>query len=293
MPRRIRVIVNPGSGQPKPVLHTLNSVFRSANVEWDLFLTKKSGDAQQFALEAVEDKVDVVAGFGGDGTIMEVARGIMGSSVPMAILPGGTANLMSVELGVPRDLTKAAEIAANPDSVVKSIDVGEINDSFFLLRVGLGIAAQKVELADRDMKDRYGLMAYSIAALKAMKDAIPVKYRFNLDGEEFEEEGVTCLIENAGNFGVSGFKASKDISIFDGLLDVILIRDRSFKSFVSVGKSVATSTPTQDTVHHWQAKEIRITTDPPQSIQIDGEIGWETPVNIKVIPGAVRVLTSS
>lgn len=293
MSRKIRVVVNPGSGQPKPVLHTLNSVFRSANVEWNLSLTNESGDAERFAREAVNDNVDVVAAFGGDGTVMEVARGVMGSSVPMAILPGGTANLMSVELGIPKDLTGAAEIAANPQSEIKSIDVGEINGTYFLLRVGLGIAAQKVELADREMKDRYGLMAYSIAALKAMKDAQQVKYYFNLDGQEFEEEGVTCLVDNAGNFGVSGFKASKDISIFDGLLDVILIRDRSFQSFVSVGKSIATSTPTQDTMRHWQAKEITIETDPTQSIQVDGEIGWETPVNIKVVPGAVNILTGS
>jgi len=143
------------------------------------------------------------------------------------------------------------------------------------------------------MKDRYGIMAYSIAALKAMKDAKQVKYTFNLDGKEFEEEGITCLIDNAGNFGVSGFSASKNISMFDGLLDVILVRDRSFRSFVAIGKSVASSSPTQDTVHHWQAKEIQISTDPPQSIQVDGEIGWETPVSIKVVPGAVRVLTSS
>jgi len=291
MSRRIEVIVNPGSGQPKPVLHTLNSVFRPANVEWNLSLTHESGDAERFAREAVENHVDAVAAFGGDGTVMEVARGVMGSPIPMAILPGGTANLMSVELGIPKDLTKAAEIIANPESVVKSIDVGEVNGAFFLLRIGMGIAAHKVELADREMKDRYGLMAYSIAALKAMKNATPVKYHFNLDGVEIDEEGVTCLVDNAGNFGVAGFSASKDISLFDGLLDVILIRDRSFQSFVSVGKSVATSTPSKDTFHHWQAKEIYISADPPQSIQVDGEIGWETPVNIKVIPRAVQVLT--
>jgi diacylglycerol kinase family enzyme len=118
-----------------------------------------------------------------------------------------------------------------------------------------------------------------------------VKYIFNLDGEEIEAEGVTCLVDNAGNFGVSGFKASKDISVFDGLLDVILVRDTSFQSFVGVGKSVATSSPTQDTVYHWQAKEIKISTDPPQSIQVDGEVGWQTPVSIKVVPQAVKVLT--
>jgi len=171
MTRNIRVIINPGSGQPKPILHTLNQVFSSAGVEWDISLTQESGDAERFAQEAVKSGVDAVAAFGGDGTVMEVARGVMGSQVPLAILPGGTANLMSVELGIPKDLNQAAEIIASPESEIKSIDVGEIGGTHFLLRVGLGIAAQKVELADRELKDRYGIMAYSIAALKAMKDA--------------------------------------------------------------------------------------------------------------------------
>jgi diacylglycerol kinase (ATP) len=292
MSRKIRVIANPGSGQPKPLLHTLNSVFRPAGMDWDIVLTHESGDAEKYARDFVDDGgVDVVAAFGGDGTVMEVARGVMGSEVPMAILPGGTANLMSVELGIPKELTEAAEIAANPASPIKSVDVGDMNGILFLLRVGLGIAAKKVELADREMKDRYGLMAYSIAALKAMKDASPVKYHFILDGVEVEDEGITCLVDNAGNFGVSGFRASQDISVFDGLLDVILVRDKSFQSIVAVGKSVASSTATQDSVKHWQAKEITIEAEPPQSIQVDGEVGWETPINIKVVPGAVKVLT--
>jgi YegS/Rv2252/BmrU family lipid kinase len=291
MSRKITVIINPGSGQPKPILHALNSVFRPANVAWEVFLTHDSGDAEHFAREAVGKKVDAVAVYGGDGSVMEVARGVKGSDIPMAILPGGTANLMSVELGIPKDLVKAAEIAANPASNIRAIDMGEINGTFFLLRVGLGIAAEKVEIADRELKDRYGIMAYSIAALKAMKDAQQVQYRITLDGNKIEKDGISCLVDNAGNFGVAGFTASNDISVSDGLLDVILIRDKSFQTVVAVGKSVATSTPGGDMVHHWQAKEISIDADPPQNIQVDGEIGWETPINIKVIPGAVKVLT--
>jgi YegS/Rv2252/BmrU family lipid kinase len=292
MARQVQVVINPGSGQPKPVLHTLNQVFRPAGVEWDVSLTQKSGDAERFTRDAVNRGIDVVAAYGGDGTVMEVARGLMGSEIPMAIIPGGTANLMSVELGIPKDLAKAAEIITNEDSRVKSIDVGEIQGSFFLLRVGLGIAAQKVELADRDLKDRYGILAYSIAALKATKNAELVKYRFNLDGEEVEVEGVTCLIDNAGNFGVSGFKAHKDISVTDGVLDVILIRDTSFLTIMAAGKGALESTPSSDSYFHYQAKRIDIETDPPQSIQVDGEVGWQTPVSIKVIPQAVNVLTS-
>lgn len=291
MTRKIHVVINPGSGQPRPILHTLNQVFRPAGIDWDVQITKAQGDACKSAQEAADAGVDLVAVFGGDGTVMEVARGVKDTQVPMAILPGGTANLMSVELGIPRNLTEAVEIAANPASAVKSVDIGKIGDAYFLLRVGMGVAAQKVELADRELKDRFGIMAYSIAALKAMKDAEKVKYKFTLDGEEYEEMGISCLVDNAGNFGVSGFRASKQVSVFDGLFDVFLIRDKSFQTFISIGKTVATSVASSEAVQHWQANEIEISADPPQHIQVDGEIGWETPVKIKVKPGAVKILT--
>lgn len=291
MARKVQVVINPGSGQPKPLLHTLNQVFRPAKVEWDVSLTRESGDAERFAQEAVKSGVDVVAAFGGDGTVMEVARGVMGSEVPMAILPGGTANLMSVELGIPKDLSKAASILVDGESPSKAVDVGEIEGSKFLLRVGLGIAAQKVEIADRDLKDRYGILAYSIAALKAIKDSREIAYRFTLDSEEVVVKGVTCLVDNAGNIGVSGFKAHKDISVTDGLLDVIVVRDTSFGSFVALGRGAFDSGPSSESYFHYQAKEISIDADPPQPIQVDGEIGWQTPVSIKVIPRAVKVLT--
>jgi diacylglycerol kinase (ATP) len=291
MTRKIQVVLNPGSGQPKPVLHTLNQVFRPAGVDWDISLTKESGDAEHLARRAVEAGADVVAAFGGDGTVMEVARGVMNSEVPMAILPSGTANLMSVELGGPKDLSAAAQIASSEESQVRFVDVGEVGDTYFLLRVGLGLAARKVELADREMKDRYGIMAYTIAALKAMREVQPVQYKFILDGVEGEVEGITCLVDNAGNVGVAGFTAHKDVNVSDGLLDVIVIRDIGFRAAVSIGEVLMQHTPDPDTFFHWQAKEIHIEAYPPQNIQVDGELGRQTPLSIKVLPHAVRVLT--
>src|SRR5512147_345427 len=151
MSNRIHIIINPGSGKPKPILHTLNAVFRPKGIDWDISLTKKSGDAERFARQAAESGVDIVAAYGGDGTVMEVARGLMGLETPMAIFPGGTANLMSVELGIPKDLTEAVAVAADENSLIKSIDVGKVEDGYFLLRVGMGFPARKVEYADRKL----------------------------------------------------------------------------------------------------------------------------------------------
>ena len=114
--KRVQVIINPAAGKKEPILNQINTAFAGSGIDWEAKITHKFGDATRLTKEAVANGVDLVAGYGGDGTQLEVANGLVGSAVPMAILPGGTANLMSVELGVPKDLAKAAEIAASEDS---------------------------------------------------------------------------------------------------------------------------------------------------------------------------------
>jgi len=290
MTKRVHVIINPASGQPQPILHYVNASFHPLGVEWDVFITKNSGDALRFAQQAVAEGVDVVAVNGGDGTVMEVARGVMGTLVPMAILPGGTANLVSVELGIPKDLAKAAEVIASDGSVVKKVDMGKIGTEYFLLRVGLGVAAEKVKLADRSMKDRYGIAAYSIAGAKAILGAQRARYRFNLDGEIVEESGVTCIIDNAGNMGRAEFRAAKNISMSDGLLDVILLQDFSIHT-IAVSLSSITGYEIDSTkAFHWQAANIEIDVEPAMDIQIDGEMRGQTPLKIETLPQVVGIL---
>src|SRR4051794_19444696 len=104
------VIINPASGQDRPILGILNRVFHAAGINWEVGLTKQSGDALRMAREAVIAGADVVAVYGGDGTVMEVATGLSGSDVPLAIFPGGTANVMAVELGIPGALEEAVAL---------------------------------------------------------------------------------------------------------------------------------------------------------------------------------------
>jgi YegS/Rv2252/BmrU family lipid kinase len=284
------VVINPASGQPQPILNTLNSVFHPAGIDWEIFITKQSGDAERYARQAAASGVDVVAAYGGDGTVMEVARGLFGSQTPMAILPGGTANLMSVELGVPKNLAQAAAIAADPNSQVRKVDAGLFNgQTHFLLRVGLGFAARKVEIADRDLKDRYGILAYSIGALKAMTTTDVAHYRLTLDGKQYETPGFTCLVDNAGNIGFAGM-GLKSILVDDGLLDVIIVRDARIRSWIAVGAGIGGGKVNPEHLMHWQAREITIEVDPPQPVQLDGEMVGESPVSVQVVPGLVRIL---
>src|SRR3712207_2296246 len=152
MSKRIQVIINPTAGQDQAILGVLNRVFHEAGVTWDVSITNKAGDARRFAREAAEAGVDVVAAYGGDGTVMEVASGLVGTTCPLAIFPGGTANVMSLELGISSDLAEASAMVCSDQCAVVPIDMGQLGDEqFFILRVGTGLEADMVEGADREL----------------------------------------------------------------------------------------------------------------------------------------------
>lgn len=291
MVKIIHVVINPAAGQPQPILNQINDVCHPAGVEWSVSITQKSGDAMRFAREAIVDGAEVVGAYGGDGTVMEVAQAVKGGDVPLAILPGGTANLMSKELGVPKDLSEAAKIMIDPNSVVRHIDMGQAGDKEFMLRVSLGFGAEKVKIADRQMKDKWGILAYSVAGLKAL-DKVPVaNYHITIDGAVYDFPGKSCLIDNAGNLGVEDATASKWIDVSDGLLDVLLVRDASFSSLDAVADSILHLERKSEGFRHWQGREISITCDPVQPVVGDGEVWGETPVSVKVLPGVLPILT--
>lgn len=308
MKKKIHVVINPAAGNDTPILNVLNTVFLENEVEWDVSITHKAGDARQAARQAVLDGVDVVAAYGGDGTVNEVASGLFGSEVPLAILPGGTANVLARELSIPLRLMDAARLACGVESKIDRIDLGKMGEQIFLLRVGIGFEAAMVEQTDRTLKENFGVLAYMWSALNNLRDPAIAHYRLRLDGEEVECSGFACTIANSGNLGLPGLQLSTTISVRDGLLDVIVVEEASIRSLTEVlgqifNKQAIAAQPEeagdqnysdqiQSSLRHWQAKEISLWMEPPQVIQHDGEImkSVKMPLEISVIPQALGVV---
>jgi YegS/Rv2252/BmrU family lipid kinase len=292
MSKRVQVIINPTAGQDQPILGVLNRVFHEAGVVWDVSITNRAGDARRFARAAVAAGVDVVAAYGGDGTVMEVASGLIGSRVPLAVFPGGTANVLSLELGISSDLAEASALVCNEECAVLPIDMGQLGeDRYFILRVGTGLEADMVEGADRDLKNRLGTLAYALSALQAIQSPTLSRYRLTIDGQVVESEGISCLICNSGNLGRAGISLSSAVSVRDGLLDVFVLQQANLASLVSLTRDVLTQTePSAAALQHWQGQEITLVAEPNQTVQADGEVLGQTPVTAKVLPGAVRVI---
>ncbi|MEJ2732252.1 MAG: diacylglycerol kinase family lipid kinase [Anaerolineae bacterium] len=292
MSKRIHVVINPAAGQPEPILHILNNVFRPADVQWDISITHELGDATRQARQAAEDGADIVVAYGGDGTVMEVANGLVGTEVALGVVPGGTGNVLSIELEIPQASEEAAQLLVSPHKVRK-VDVGRSGDRSFLLRAYVGFDAQRIQLTTREMRDRYGKMAYLIAALKAIPESEAIRFNLTLDDEEVECEGFTCIVQNAGNMGLRGLTLAPGVSIDDGLLDVIVIHGLDPLSLASALGSIVDTPLDPDRFHHWQARDLTIATDSPHAVIGDGESWGETPVTMKALPGAVRVIAPS
>ena len=288
--QRVHVIVNPASGQDRPILKTLNTAFRENGIEWDMFITKEAGDGTRLAKEAAEAGVDVVAVYGGDGTVREVTTGLLDTEIPILILPGGTANAMALALGIPTDLAAAAALLTQDDCQVRQVDVGMMNGESFLIGVGLGVPGEIADSADREAKDRLGVLAYFISSIQALRNAENVRYRVTLDGETFETEGVSALILNAGQFGIPGVTIAPSISMADNMLDLLIFKSKSLPALVSLAASVVRQDEETGPYDSYQAREITLEPSPAQPVQVDGEVIEPGPVSAKLLPCAARYI---
>ena len=285
--QKVHVIANPAAGRDVPILGVLNRAFKNADIDWDLFLTKKAGDAHRLAQEAVKAGADLVAVYGGDGSVMEAATGLMGADLPLAILPGGTANVMSVELGIPGDLPSAVNLICGSDHTVRMVDMGQVRDQMFILRITTGLSAEMTKNTEREDKNRLGVLAYALSWLRAVPNTPASHYQLTLDGEQVEIEGVTCVIANSASLGLPGLTLAKTADISDGLLDVFVFRSSAVNELLSIAANAVIDA---NLIPHWQVREVTLIARPPQTVECDGEIIDSTPLTAQIVPQAVRVL---
>jgi len=286
--KHIHFIINPASGKEEAILSYINQVFDNSGTEWDVTITKRGKGAGQIARTLI-GKTDLIAVYGGDGCVTDVASALFRTEMLMAIIPGGTANVMAKELAIPIDTKAALELLVSNQVAAKTIDMGLVNDQPFVLRVNLGIMADMILQTDRSLKDNIGQLAYGVTAIKTIANAEPEKYRLEIDGELIEESGVSLTVTNSGNIGIGDFALQPGISITDGLLDVILLKDTNFTSLLKVAGSTLLQNET-DAVKHWPCKQVVITTEEERHFICDDEEQAARVLTIKVAPAAIKIL---
>jgi YegS/Rv2252/BmrU family lipid kinase len=285
---RIHVVINPASGKNEPILNILNDVFqRYEEIDWTISITKKFGDATRQAREAAEAGAELVAGYGGDGTQHEIANGILGTSAVMGVLPGGTGNGFANELGTPKELKPAVELLCSGGKI-RNIDVGKMGDVYFVLRLYVGIEPE--EQTSREDKDKYGTFAYAVNAYHRSREKKQKEFHVVIDGETFNFDASKLYVVNAAKTGM-GISVTGNVSKpDDGLLDLFIIDDKNLKTLAAAAERVVHINTETAQSFIKQGKEISIDTDPDQPVWTDGEYTGRTPITLRIVPGALRVV---
>lgn len=283
---KIFVVINPGSGKPEPVLRTLHETFSEQKIQWDVSILQQSDLAG--SLDRAEQwGADLVAVYGGDGTVSSVAGELVGRQMPLAILPGGTANVMSVQLGIPQKLAEACGLLVDEQSRLRTIDMGRVNGRSFLCQVGIGFHSRVLEETEDQSKSQFGVMAYFTKGLKHLFAGKNIQLDITIDGKQVRTEAFSCIVCNVGQTGMKVKFSPVDIS--DGLLDIFVIRDLKLKSLQAEVTDNLQDNPDASLVH-WRGENIRLRSEPPESVEYDGEVFKDEAYNIEIVKNALRVL---
>jgi diacylglycerol kinase family enzyme len=207
----------------------------------------------------------------------------------MLVLPGGTGNALAADLGIPATLAEAAALASGELGEVRRVDMGRSGDTWFILRMTMGLEADMVAAATRDLKDRYGWLAYAFAGLQALSAAPTVKYSIIVDGKPAESEGIAALVANSAGTGVAGSRIADDVLVSDGLLDVVIVTPADLPGLLGTAVDAMQGQQSR-MMSRWRGSEIHVESDPPQPVLADGEEAGSTPVDVVVVPGAVGVV---
>lgn len=294
---RALIITNPAAARTdRDAVRVVERILRGGGWSVDVLVTGGPGDARRYAEEGVRDRVDVVAVFGGDGTTMQAAAALVGSEVALGVLPGGTGNLLAGNLRIPTHPRRSAELllASRP----RSFDLGRVERPdgvhYFAVACGAGFDARVMAETSSLGKRQWGMGAYVATTLKILPEVRSTDTWITVDGVEHRLRSSMVLVANCGEVIPPLVRLRSGITPDDGLLDVVAMRADSVGESMLAIWDLLREAPTgrmDPYVTHWRGREVSIRTAQWQPVQLDGEAAGMTPFTVRIVPGAIRVMT--
>ena len=284
------VVYNPRSGSDD---HGDTVRDRVAAHEYDIKETKEAGDAISMTEAAIEARYDTVVAAGGDGTVNEVVRGIERAGalddVTLGILPLGTGNNFAQQVGI-TDLESAFGVLTDGDR--RRIDLGRASDRPFVNSCVAGLTAESSGETSPAMKDRLGVLAYVVTALRSMSDFESLRLTIDPGDEDqtpaWAGDAMCVLVGNGRRFTTTG---GEQADMEDGLLDIVVIKDVSALDLMSDRITERRLGNDSEHIIRSKASSLTITNHDTSAIRfsLDGEIIRHRELALDVRPTTLSV----
>lgn len=286
-------IVNPiaGKGRSVRIMEQLDARLNRERIPHDVRYSIYAGHATGLTREAVGDGYKTIVAVGGDGSIGEIAAGLLDTGAQMGIIPGGSGNDYRRCLGIPKDPMKAMDVILG--GYARPVDAIEANGRLFMNIVNVGFSNEVACNADR--YKRLGELAYLLGVFYTISRNRPIEARFTLDGK-VHERPVLLMDIGCGTHLGGGMKALPDADPFDGLLDVCYIDHVSPGTIIRLlPKYISGKHMSLPIAHHCRCRQVTLEgLNAPVSMGGDGDnLGALSAASFRILPGAVSMLVPS
>lgn len=255
-----------------------------------MVLTEKAGDGLAFARQAASDGFDLVIAGGGDGTVNEVANGIIGTQATLGIIPIGTVNVLARELGIPFRTTQAVRTIV--EGTKKRIDVGCANGHHFTLMAGFGFDAEVVANVLQPIKDWIGSSAYVFKCLETLATYKATEVTLEMPEETYTSRAFLVIVANASTYAYD-MKIAPLATPDDGLLDICVF-ERPITDRIGFAKQVADIFANRHLYHkavrYFRTSRVLVKSDPEILAQLDGDSFGSTPIEVTILPHILPVM---
>lgn len=311
---RLKVILNPWarSGRAKKQMAEIGPALISAGIDYELVTLRQRGQAHKEAVSAAYDRYDAVVAAGGDGTINEVVSGLIAASgsnptMPLGILPLGTANDFSDSVGIPRNLQAAAAIIAAGNC--RLVDAGQVryaaHESNFngnsilqnrFFDNSCAVAMEPMVVLETRYSSRLpGNMRYLSAVIKSLRNLKAWNMQISWDSGAFE--GPISLLSVANGPRTGGvFKVAPEARLDDGLFDLVFAPNLPIREILPLlPRFLSGSHLEHPKFYSCRTASIHILCDPGTPVHADGELITDdaTTISYQILPGKIRLLAPS
>lgn len=278
--RRALIVANPaaGCGRAAKAARELERGLDALGVSAEVHLTRGRGDGRE-RVSAMAPDTDLVIAVGGDGTLREVFDGLADPATPVALLPMGTANVLSIQLKLPRDVDGLLEVVRGRR--LQTIDVAQVEGGLSFLVTGVGFDGRVVRELEARRNGSISKLSYLPAVLRALRGYRAPELSVEVDGERLPGTYGLVLVSNIIHYG--GLLKLRNAALDDGHFEVFLFRKASLPALALIAlRGIVSSIQDGRGCRVLPARHVRIASPEPVPFQVDGDYRGTTPIEVQL-----------
>ncbi|OKH28930.1 YegS/Rv2252/BmrU family lipid kinase [Chroogloeocystis siderophila] len=287
------LIFNPVAGQsdPEQDLAQIREILE-AEINLDIRFTSEEKGADEIAKEAIAQGATKIIASGGDGTLSTAAAALVGTDIPLGIISRGTANAFAAALELPNTIEAACQTILG--GATRVVDAARCNNLPMVLLAGVGFEAETVKRADREAKNRFGMLAYVMAGLQELREMESFEAEIETEDKIITVTAVAVTVANAAPPTSILAQGPAGVVFDDGLLDVTVIAPVSRAGAIAASYHLLQTALNENAVQredigYLRAKRVIIRTNPSQRVVLDGELIGDTPIDVECVPGGLTI----